>query len=109
MVDNNGDEPAKSLQTTSFDVIVLGTGLAESLIASYASKIGKKTVLVLDANDHYGNSFGTLEARIIADKFKGWTVPRCLLQTESVLEIRDLTTIDDDYDSVLSSLYRKFS
>ena len=36
-------------------------------------------------------------------------MPRCLLQTESVLEIRDLTTIDDDYDSVLSSLYRKFS
>ena len=109
MVENNNDEPAKSLQTTSFDVIVLGTGLTESLIASYASKIGKKTVLVLDANDHYGNSFGTLEARIIADKFKGWTVPRCLLQTESILEIRDLTTIDDDYDSILSSLYRKFS
>ena len=39
------DEPAKSLPTNAFDVIVLGTGLAESLIASSASKIGKKSVL----------------------------------------------------------------
>lgn len=39
-----------------FDVIVLGTGLIESLISCTASKEGKR-VLHMDANDYYGDSF----------------------------------------------------
>ena len=105
------NEPAKSFSTNAFDFIVLGTGLAESLIASSASKIGKKSVLLLDANDHYGNSFGTLiEAHDGKDEttFKGWSVPVCLSKTSAVLEARDVVTIDDD-ECLLSSLRRKFS
>ena len=76
------NEPAESFPTRAFDVIVLGTGLAESLIASSASKNGKKSVLLLDANDHYGNSFGTLtEARGTAHRPPQWT-PNTLIKTK---------------------------
>ncbi|XP_058065268.1 rab proteins geranylgeranyltransferase component A [Anopheles bellator] len=38
---------------TEFDLIVIGTGLTESIIAAAASRVGK-TVLHLDSNDYYG-------------------------------------------------------
>jgi len=96
--DDDDDEPAASLPTTHFDVIVLGTGLAESLVASSAAKVGKKSILVLDANDRYGNSFGTLmeeeeeerEEEEEGNKKKGWRVPEYLLRSGSVLETRDI-------------------
>jgi RAB protein geranylgeranyltransferase component A len=123
------DEPAGSLPTTNFDVIVLGTGLAESLVASSAAKVGKKSILVLDANDRYGNSFGTLmeeeeeEEREEEEenKKKGWRVPEYLLRSGSVLETRDIAgrrttgtvvggggedVVDDD---VVFSSRRRFS
>ena len=40
--------------SNDFDVIILGTGLVESLAACAISKIGKK-MLHLDTNDYYGN------------------------------------------------------
>ena len=125
--DDDDDEPAGSLPTTFFDVIVLGTGLAESLIASSAAKIGKKSVLVLDANDRYGNSFGTLEEEEEEEEEetnenKGWRVPEHLLRSGSVLETRDIAgrrrttkTVggggggEDDVDDVVFSSRRRFS
>lgn len=38
---------------TEFDLIVIGTGLSESIVAAAASRIGK-TVLHLDSNEYYG-------------------------------------------------------
>uniref|UniRef100_A0A182QBG7 Rab proteins geranylgeranyltransferase component A n=1 Tax=Anopheles farauti TaxID=69004 RepID=A0A182QBG7_9DIPT len=38
---------------TEFDLIVIGTGLTESIIAAAASRVGK-TVLHLDTNEYYG-------------------------------------------------------
>uniref|UniRef100_A0A1Q3FC76 Rab proteins geranylgeranyltransferase component A n=1 Tax=Culex tarsalis TaxID=7177 RepID=A0A1Q3FC76_CULTA len=38
---------------TEFDLIVVGTGLSESIVAAAASRIGK-TVLHLDSNEYYG-------------------------------------------------------
>lgn len=38
---------------TEFDLIVVGTGLAESIVAAAASRIGR-TVLHLDSNEYYG-------------------------------------------------------
>uniref|UniRef100_A0AAG5D0P0 Rab proteins geranylgeranyltransferase component A n=1 Tax=Anopheles atroparvus TaxID=41427 RepID=A0AAG5D0P0_ANOAO len=38
---------------TEFDLIVIGTGLTESIVAAAASRVGK-TVLHLDTNDYYG-------------------------------------------------------
>jgi RAB protein geranylgeranyltransferase component A len=120
--DDDDDEPAGSLPTTFFDVIVLGTGLAESLIASSAAKIGKKSVLVLDANDRYGNGFGTLEEEEEEEeenKNKGWRVSEHLLRSGSVLETRDIagrrtTTVGgggggEGGDDVVFSSRRRFS
>ena len=38
---------------TTYDVIVIGTGMAESILAAAASRVGK-TVLHIDSNDYYG-------------------------------------------------------
>jgi RAB protein geranylgeranyltransferase component A len=38
-----------------YDIIILGTGLVESIIACAASKSGK-SVLHLEKNDYYGNN-----------------------------------------------------
>ncbi|XP_010248581.1 PREDICTED: rab escort protein 1 isoform X2 [Nelumbo nucifera] len=47
------------IDTSSFDLIVVGTGLPESVIASAASAAGK-SVLHLDANPFYGSHFSSL-------------------------------------------------
>ncbi|PRQ47218.1 putative GDP dissociation inhibitor, FAD/NAD(P)-binding domain-containing protein [Rosa chinensis] len=49
------DDP---IEPTSFDLIVIGTGLPESVIAAAASTSGK-TVLQLDPNDSYGSHFAS--------------------------------------------------
>jgi len=43
---------------TSFDVVIIGTGLSESIIAASLSRIGKK-VLHIDRNDYYGGYWST--------------------------------------------------
>lgn len=43
---------------TEYDVIVVGTGMTESIIAAAASRIGKK-VLHLDSNEYYGGLWAT--------------------------------------------------
>lgn len=45
-----------------FDVLVLGTGLTESIVAAAASRSGK-TVLHLDPNDYYGSEWTSLTYR----------------------------------------------
>ena len=42
----------------SFDVIVIGTGLGESMIAASLSRIGK-SVLHIDRNEYYGSQWAT--------------------------------------------------
>ncbi|KAI7859041.1 GDP dissociation inhibitor [Circinella umbellata] len=44
------------LDETDFDVIVLGTGLIESIVAGALARAGKK-VLHVDSNDHYGSNW----------------------------------------------------
>ena len=41
-----------------FDVVIIGTGLAESILSAACSRIGK-TVLHLDKNSFYGESWGS--------------------------------------------------
>lgn len=43
---------------SEFDVIVIGTGMVESIVAAAASRIGK-TVLHLDSDDHYGGKWAS--------------------------------------------------
>ncbi|XP_076882049.1 rab escort protein 1-like [Bidens hawaiensis] len=47
------------IDPTNFDLIVIGTGLPESIIAAAASTAGK-TVLHLDPNPHYGSHYSSL-------------------------------------------------
>ncbi|KAG7187878.1 hypothetical protein KM043_013857 [Ampulex compressa] len=43
---------------TEYDVVVIGTGMTESIVAAAASRIGKK-VLHLDSNEYYGGLWAT--------------------------------------------------
>ncbi|KAK9050531.1 hypothetical protein SSX86_030502 [Deinandra increscens subsp. villosa] len=47
------------IDPTNFDLIVVGTGLPESIIAAAASTAGK-SVLHLDPNPHYGSHYSSL-------------------------------------------------
>lgn len=62
---------------SKFDVIVVGTGLTESIIAAACSRIGK-TVLHIDNNSYYGSewasfSFDQFQAWLVKQKFKETT------------------------------------
>ncbi|XP_033218479.1 rab proteins geranylgeranyltransferase component A 2 [Belonocnema kinseyi] len=52
---------------TEYDVIVVGTGMTESIVAAAASRIGKK-VLHLDSNEYYGGLWATFNF----DGFQKW-------------------------------------
>ena len=52
------DQPLK-IEPSSFDLIVCGTGLVESLMSAAASRSGK-SVLHIDPNPHYGAHFSSL-------------------------------------------------
>ena len=45
-----------------FDVIILGTGITESILAGALCRVGR-SVLHLDENGHYGAEFATLTLR----------------------------------------------
>nr|CAG8556823.1 8035_t:CDS:10 [Entrophospora candida] len=50
------------LEVTEYDVIILGTGLIESILAGALAKIGK-SVLHMDTNNYYGGSWNSLNFR----------------------------------------------
>ncbi|XP_011501244.1 PREDICTED: rab proteins geranylgeranyltransferase component A 1 isoform X1 [Ceratosolen solmsi marchali] len=52
---------------TEYDVIVVGTGMTESIVAAAASRIGKR-VLHLDSNEYYGGLWATFNF----DGFQKW-------------------------------------
>jgi len=54
----DGVDTTNWLEQANFDVIVVGTGLTESLVAGALARNGK-TVLHLDKNDFYGNYFSS--------------------------------------------------
>ncbi|KAF0725562.1 hypothetical protein AaE_009692, partial [Aphanomyces astaci] len=45
--------------TTEYDVIVVGTGIVESIVAASLARAGQK-VLHLDTNEYYGSDFASL-------------------------------------------------
>lgn len=51
----------KALADGQYDVIILGTGFKECLLAGLLAAVGKKKVLQLDRNDYYGAACGTLQ------------------------------------------------
>ncbi|KAI3925591.1 hypothetical protein MKW98_001445, partial [Papaver atlanticum] len=88
-----------------FDLIVVGTGLPESIIAAAASVAGK-TVLHVDSNSFYGSVFSSLSL----DDFTSFlhtqkTLPESTLSHGSVVDGR--SNVDGDKDYVIINLKPK--
>lgn len=57
-----------SLQEIEYDVLLVGTGMVESILAGALARIGKK-VLHLDQNDYYGSNYASFSLA----QFRQWT------------------------------------
>ncbi|GLT26901.1 hypothetical protein SLA2020_019400 [Shorea laevis] len=66
--------PYPPIDPTNFDLIVIGTGLPESVIAAAASSAGK-SVLHLDPNPFYGSHFSSLCLTDLADLLQSHSSP----------------------------------
>ncbi|WWD16550.1 hypothetical protein CI109_100977 [Kwoniella shandongensis] len=66
------------LESDNYDVIVLGTGLAESIAAASLAKAGK-TVLHLDPNDYYGGE----QASLTLDELVEWSTNQSSISASS--------------------------
>ncbi|XP_053689630.1 rab proteins geranylgeranyltransferase component A [Sabethes cyaneus] len=60
---------------TEFDLIVIGTGLSESIVAAAASRIGK-TVLHLDCNEYYGGYWASFNLESLRQYAQDCSVPK---------------------------------
>ncbi|KAG8363561.1 hypothetical protein BUALT_Bualt19G0035300 [Buddleja alternifolia] len=78
------------IEPSNFDLIVIGTGLPESILASAASAVGK-TVLHLDPNPFYGTHYASLPLNDLIS----------FLQSQSQSQSQTLT---DGYTSSSSSI-----
>ncbi|CAH0474695.1 unnamed protein product [Peronospora belbahrii] len=56
------------LKETEYDIVLIGTGIVESILAGALARIGKK-VLHLDQNDYYGSNY----ASFTLSQFLRWT------------------------------------
>uniref|UniRef100_A0A8D8CDX9 Rab proteins geranylgeranyltransferase component A n=1 Tax=Culex pipiens TaxID=7175 RepID=A0A8D8CDX9_CULPI len=83
---------------TEFDLIVVGTGLSESIVAAAASRIGK-TVLHLDSNEYYGgfwSSFNLEALRKYAGECRGRITPgACEKVEEGFLPLGRATFVEN--------------
>ncbi|KAF7727692.1 hypothetical protein EC973_007248 [Apophysomyces ossiformis] len=66
----------QQLEDTNFDIIVLGTGLVESIIAGALARAGKK-VLHLDVNAHYGGQWSVFGFRELLSWHNDMQIPPC--------------------------------
>ncbi|XP_019421855.1 PREDICTED: rab escort protein 1 [Lupinus angustifolius] len=82
-----------------FDLIIVGTGLSESVIAAAASAVGK-TVLHLDHNSFYGSHFASLSLEELASYLNSHSLP-ALPSTATT------TASNDDPDHVVVDLIRE--
>ncbi|WZZ29894.1 hypothetical protein YC2023_013295 [Brassica napus] len=52
--------PYPPLDPTTYDLIIVGTGVPSSILAAAASSSGSSSVLHLDPNPFYGSHFASL-------------------------------------------------
>ncbi|XP_048444117.1 rab escort protein 1 [Pyrus x bretschneideri] len=92
------------LETTTFDLIVVGTGLPATIIAAAASASGK-TVLHLDRNHFYGSQFASLQLDELTSFIKSHaTPPSTIVGTSSTSSSLDYTALDVTLRSVYSNI-----
>ncbi|GAA98330.1 hypothetical protein E5Q_05015 [Mixia osmundae IAM 14324] len=89
---------------THFDAIILGTGLAESILAASLAKAGK-TVFHLDSNRYYGSK----DASLSLAELTGWISARQQSPTLSSASASDSTTYRLDHLSNERSIYSHVS
>lgn len=58
----------KTLLEAEYDAVIVGTGMAEAILAGALARVGKK-VLHLDQNDYYGSNYASFPL----DQFRRWT------------------------------------
>lgn len=66
---DDGQDPIKDLEK-GFDVVVMGTGLTETILSGVMSVQGKR-VLHIDSNSYYGGEGASLKMSQIYEKFRG--------------------------------------
>ncbi|KAK6941392.1 GDP dissociation inhibitor [Dillenia turbinata] len=108
------------IDPTSFDLILIGTGLSESVIAAAASAAGK-TVLHLDPNPFYGSHFSSLPLLDFSSYLLSLSSPTTVTASDSTVDDVDYVAVDLNtlslYSDVeitptsdeLSDLSRKFN
>ncbi|KAE9606929.1 hypothetical protein Lal_00026441 [Lupinus albus] len=82
-----------------FDLIIVGTGLSESVIAAAASAVGK-TVLHLDYNSFYGSHFASLSLEELTSYLNSHSLP-------ALSSIATTTASNDDPDHVAVDLVQQ--
>ncbi|EGZ12985.1 hypothetical protein PHYSODRAFT_387561, partial [Phytophthora sojae] len=94
-----------SLKETEYDVLLVGTGMVEGILAGALARIGKK-VLHLDQNDYYGSNYASFPLA----QFLRWTkneniAPRNFGDEDDndkvEKKVKDTATIDEDKQRVL--------
>ncbi|RZC90148.1 hypothetical protein C5167_044777 [Papaver somniferum] len=94
-----------SIDPSVFDLIVVGTGLPESIIAAAASVAGK-TVLHVDSNSFYGSSFSSLSLDDVTSFLHAQKiVPESTLSHSPV--VNGSSNVDGEKDYVIFDLKTK--
>lgn len=92
------------IDPTTFDLIVVGTGLPESVIAAAASAAGK-TVLHLDPNPFYGGHFASLPLHDISDFLNSVSTPtQPSTTTTTTIDGNEYTVVDLSRRSLYSDI-----
>ncbi|OQR92632.1 rab proteins geranylgeranyltransferase component A [Achlya hypogyna] len=76
-----------ALYDTKYDVVLVGTGIVESIVAGALARAGKK-VLHLDTNDYYGSNYASLTF----DQFQDWMAAPLREPSPSSADVVPLTS-----------------
>ncbi|OMJ81937.1 hypothetical protein SteCoe_17475 [Stentor coeruleus] len=92
----------------NYDVIILGTGIAESILSCLFSCDGKK-ILVLDQNSYYGSESPSVDLKLLHNMFYAGSTPRDKLPPSKewcIDLIPKLILINKKFFKILQSLNR---
>ncbi|XP_014259640.1 rab proteins geranylgeranyltransferase component A 2 [Cimex lectularius] len=88
---------------TNFDVIIIGTGVVESIVSAAVSRIGKK-VLHIDRNNYYGQSWGTFNIEHLLQWLDNFKVCKEASQTSNHDSNGEFKYKKIDYSNVISNV-----
>jgi len=90
MTETLESSPYPPIDPIKFDLIIVGTGLSESIISAAASAVGK-TILHLDPNPFYGSHFASLS---FEDLISHLNSPPKSITTTATTDNSDYTTVN---------------